>query len=393
MLQLAVGLQMAYLLLTLWTIAIMACICICFIGIYKSVPKSHLGRFFGIAYFADTIIISFIEHFSGTSSYYIISLVIGIILCCTALITAPWQANEGGQNTAEEKIRVSSARHVYFASAALILYVLLAGMIDNLYFFDDWLELPPVSHFLLPVTSVMYLLCGILFDKLRLRTTLPLAFVCICVAQAMIYFVSESVFAYSYTLFSSLGTTFLQLATVIIPILYARTRKHGYVLAASGEGLFYGGFCVTSILFMFIKQSAYRYIMGIILIGAIIGLLLVIEVIGAHRRGKLKQEVEMQRRAIAVLELKAAIADTEETVICPQPKMDLELGLTKREKELLPLIASSFTAEEIADQANVSVSTIRFHIKNILHKADVSNRRELVRLLEGQTQWPSETAK
>ncbi|WP_312159970.1 helix-turn-helix transcriptional regulator [Oscillibacter sp.] len=384
MLQLAFGLMMAYLLLTLWTIAIMLCVCICFISIYNNVPMSHIGRFFGIAYFADTIIISFIEHFSGTSSYYIISLLIGIILCISALITTPWRANESGQSAAEEKVCIPSARYVYLALAALVLYVLLAGMIDNLYFFDDWLELPPISQFSLPITSTMYLLCGILFDKMRLRTTLPLAFVSICVAQAMLYFASESVFAHSYSLFSSLGSTFLELATLIFPIIYARTSKHGYVLAASGEGLFYGGFCATSILFMFVKQTAYRHVMGIILIGSIISLLLVIKVIALYHRHKHQQEIEQQRLAITALELKAEIADSEALTLCPQPELNLELGLTKREKELLPLIASSFTAEEIAHQTNVSVSTIRFHIKNVLRKAEASNRRELIRLLAGQ---------
>ncbi|MPM22560.1 hypothetical protein SDC9_69017 [bioreactor metagenome] len=384
MLQLAFGLMMAYLLITLWTIAIMLCVCICFISIYSSVPMSHIGRFFGMAYFADAFIISFIEYFSGTSNYYIISLLIGIFLCVAALITAPWQANEYGQNATEEKVYIPSARYVYLALAALVFYVLLAGMIDNLYFFDDWLELPPISQFSLPMSSAMYLLCGILFDKMRLEKTLPLAFVFICVAQSMIYFASESVFAYSYSLFSSFGSSFLELVVLILPIIYARTSEHGYALAASGEGLFYGGFCATSILFMYVEQTAYRHVMGIILIGAMISLLLVIKVIGLFHQHKHQQEIEQQRRAITAYELKAEIADTEALAFYSQPDLELEVGLTKREKELLPLIASSFTAEEIADQTNVSVNTIRFHIKNVLRKAEVSNRRELIRLLAGQ---------
>lgn len=49
-------------------------------------------------------------------------------------------------------------------------------------------------------------------------------------------------------------------------------------------------------------------------------------------------------------------------------------SLTRREKEVLTLLASGTTNEEMAEQLFVSVHTIKTHIYHILKKLDVNNR-------------------
>lgn len=50
--------------------------------------------------------------------------------------------------------------------------------------------------------------------------------------------------------------------------------------------------------------------------------------------------------------------------------------LTKREQELLELLAQGYRYKEIADQLSLSIDTIRTHIRNIYRKLEVQSRAE-----------------
>jgi DNA-binding NarL/FixJ family response regulator len=52
------------------------------------------------------------------------------------------------------------------------------------------------------------------------------------------------------------------------------------------------------------------------------------------------------------------------------------LGLTRREAEVLELVAGGYTNREIADKLVISVKTASVHVSHILRKLDVPNRRE-----------------
>src|SRR5690606_18822384 len=54
-------------------------------------------------------------------------------------------------------------------------------------------------------------------------------------------------------------------------------------------------------------------------------------------------------------------------------------GLTKREKEVLRLIAEGMTNNQIAEKLFVSPSTVDTHRKNMITKLEVSNTAALVR--------------
>lgn len=55
------------------------------------------------------------------------------------------------------------------------------------------------------------------------------------------------------------------------------------------------------------------------------------------------------------------------------------LGISKREYEVLQLIAQGLSNQEIADKLFVSTSTVKTHVSNILAKLDANRRTHAVR--------------
>ena len=75
--------------------------------------------------------------------------------------------------------------------------------------------------------------------------------------------------------------------------------------------------------------------------------------------------------------------------IRPAPEAGSALGLTRRQCEVLGLLAEEASNQEIADELVITVSTAKEHVGQILRKLEVSNRRAAVqraaelRLLSG----------
>jgi DNA-binding NarL/FixJ family response regulator len=60
-----------------------------------------------------------------------------------------------------------------------------------------------------------------------------------------------------------------------------------------------------------------------------------------------------------------------------QPAAPVEAGkLSPREREILELIVPGLSNKEIADRLNISIESIRWHLKNIYHKLHVHSRTE-----------------
>jgi DNA-binding CsgD family transcriptional regulator len=66
--------------------------------------------------------------------------------------------------------------------------------------------------------------------------------------------------------------------------------------------------------------------------------------------------------------------DPAQPPLTPSPGLDLQLGLTPRESEVLALVARGLTNREIADQLVISVKTASVHVSHILRKLDASSR-------------------
>jgi DNA-binding NarL/FixJ family response regulator len=64
----------------------------------------------------------------------------------------------------------------------------------------------------------------------------------------------------------------------------------------------------------------------------------------------------------------------------PAIRVKMNLGLTRREMELVPLIARGFTNKEIASRLNLSEQTIKNHIHRMLRKVGADDRLEVVEI-------------
>jgi len=53
-------------------------------------------------------------------------------------------------------------------------------------------------------------------------------------------------------------------------------------------------------------------------------------------------------------------------------------GLTRREQQLLALIAEALSSADIAHKLGISVATVRKHRENLMRKLDLHNTAELV---------------
>ena len=52
-------------------------------------------------------------------------------------------------------------------------------------------------------------------------------------------------------------------------------------------------------------------------------------------------------------------------------------GLSRREEEVLRLVLDGKDNRAIADELFISVSTVKVHVHNILHKTSMGNRKQL----------------
>jgi DNA-binding NarL/FixJ family response regulator len=65
------------------------------------------------------------------------------------------------------------------------------------------------------------------------------------------------------------------------------------------------------------------------------------------------------------------------------PKSNGRLALTRRERQLVPMIEQGLTNKEIAQQLSLSEQTIKNHIHRILHKVGAENRMGIMSAVHG----------
>jgi DNA-binding NarL/FixJ family response regulator len=65
-----------------------------------------------------------------------------------------------------------------------------------------------------------------------------------------------------------------------------------------------------------------------------------------------------------------------------------EFGLTRRQQQLVPLIAQGFTNKEIASHLNISEQTVKNHIHRMLRRVGASDRLQVIDMTRGQGIYP-----
>jgi DNA-binding NarL/FixJ family response regulator len=72
----------------------------------------------------------------------------------------------------------------------------------------------------------------------------------------------------------------------------------------------------------------------------------------------------------------------------PNARIKAELGLTRRQQQLVPLIAQGFTNKEIAAHLNLSEQTVKNHIHRMLRRIGASDRLEVIDITRNQGIFP-----
>ncbi|MGE3191272.1 MAG: LuxR C-terminal-related transcriptional regulator, partial [Vicinamibacterales bacterium] len=102
---------------------------------------------------------------------------------------------------------------------------------------------------------------------------------------------------------------------------------------------------------------------------------------GAAAADEARRAIEALAPLGASLELaraRAAIADATRAFAVTMPAADARTGLTRREVEVLRLIAEGLNNQSIAERLFISEHTVHRHVANILGKLEASSRSAAV---------------
>ena len=122
-----------------------------------------------------------------------------------------------------------------------------------------------------------------------------------------------------------------------------------------------------------------------------------LQCVRAGVRGYLSEEASSEEILQAVLEVRAGAAvcpgklcaglfryfETEAKSV-PSATIHQRMGLTRREQQLIPLVAKGFTNKEIANHFSLSEQTIKNHLYRMKHKIGAEDRLSIVHLCRVQ---------
>src|SRR5215472_11478975 len=72
----------------------------------------------------------------------------------------------------------------------------------------------------------------------------------------------------------------------------------------------------------------------------------------------------------------------------PSAHIRIQLGLTRRQQQLVPLIARGFTNKEIACHLNISEQTVKNHIHRMLRRVGATDRLQVIDITRGLAAFP-----
>ncbi|HYD19902.1 MAG TPA: LuxR C-terminal-related transcriptional regulator [Flavipsychrobacter sp.] len=134
---------------------------------------------------------------------------------------------------------------------------------------------------------------------------------------------------------------------------------------------------VLALLAILIKWIEYRYLVinyAVEIYGS--ALAIIFTVVGLWVGRKLTTPKEKIVREEVIVEKPVYITSSSHSDL---PKADPEkLGISKREMEILELMAQGFSNQEIAEKTFLSIHTIKTHASNLFMKLDVKRRTQAI---------------
>jgi len=138
-----------------------------------------------------------------------------------------------------------------------------------------------------------------------------------------------------------------------------------------------------------LRMLEYRLVLmshSLELYGACLALIFTILGVYAGNRITQRKQVIVERTVEKTIEKTVYVQQPVEVLVpmpaparqAPDERLMEKLGISNREYEILQLLAAGCSNQEIADQAFVSISTVKTHISNLFVKLDVSRRTQAV---------------
>ena len=135
---------------------------------------------------------------------------------------------------------------------------------------------------------------------------------------------------------------------------------------------------VLAVLAIAIKWLEYRYIIlthSFEIYGSALAIIFTIVGIWAGRKLTDRKKEYIREEVIVEKPVYIQVAGTDSRIVHTSPD---ELGISKREIEILELMAQGFSNQEIAEKTFLSIHTIKTHASNLFMKLDVKRRTQAI---------------
>ncbi len=152
-------------------------------------------------------------------------------------------------------------------------------------------------------------------------------------------------------------------------LLYSYGKPNGnnqtFIICVVRKTIFLYGLAIATLIIV-LKTIEYRYLLRDLSVEIYIGAIaLIFTAVGIWGGMRLTQRK------------KIIIKEAEGLFVLNQNEL-ARLGISKREHEVLELMAQGFSNQEIADKLFVSLNTIKTHSANLFTKLDVKRRTQAV---------------
>lgn len=200
----------------------------------------------------------------------------------------------------------------------------------------------------------------------------------ICTVLAYVFSILPEPYALTANIFfgvaGALGTIFIYSLTTDIAFKYSRNRHVFSILILIGiTALIAGYFCGLKASVYFQPKLLSLY--GILLVLSC-GLLMVLPWLFRS----IGRDLDLD---FILLPETGADASSINHARLLELNNALEVGLTERELEIAALLMERYDYQSIADQMQISVNTLKVHVRNIYRKFKVTGRKELIGLVHG----------
>ncbi len=265
----------------------------------------------------------------------------------------------------------SNKRFARFALLVLCLYVLLGGLLDNLYYFGAAFgQIPNLMFYFLLYTACVDIGSGFAFERLNAAAVMIFAFALIFTGQALSLFAQNTVMVFPYALLSSAGNTTMEIYLISLPLSYCAAARRTGILPGFGYMLLYGGFFVVGVLMPGIDRS---FILGAMLLITIAAIIVITYLIS---EGKAARMSILRRGFITRL------ADSSLSGVPTVERFSSSFDLTERETHILRQLLDDKSISYIAGKMNIAEKTVQTDVNSLLSKTGTKTIAEATSLFK-----------